>query len=342
MDQPRRVLVRAVNWLGDAVMTVPALKELRRLLPEARIDLVARAPVDALFAHAPYVDRVVRVRRGARALVALARGELRRERYDLALVLPNSFSSALLPFLAGVPLRAGYGGRGRALLLNRRARDRSAGLHQARRYLDLLTLTRLSALDYRDPAYVPAAGLDLSLDLAAIAADVLARLSIAGRRPLVAMHAGAAFGPAKRWPPARFGALADALVRERGASVVLVGGPGEEALAAEVAKACRTPLTLAVGRTTVVELVALLAAADLVVANDSGPMHLAGALGRPLVAIFGSTDPVATGPVGPASVVVREPVPCSPCFARDCPLGHLACLEGIAVDRVLSAALARL
>lgn len=340
MDQPRRVLVRAVNWLGDAVMTVPALKELRRLLPEARIDLVARAPVDALFAHAPYVDRVIRLARGARALVALARGELRRERYDLALVLPNSVSSALLPFLAGVRLRVGYGGR--ALLLNRRVRDRSAGMHQARRYLDLLTLTGLSALDYRDAAYVPDARLELALDLAATAKDVLERLSIADRRPLVAIHAGAAFGPAKRWPPARFGELADALVRERGASVVLVGGPGEEALAAEVAGASRAPLTLAVGRTTVVELVALLAAADLVVANDSGPMHLAGALGRPLVAIFGSTDPVATGPVGPASVVVREPVPCSPCFARDCPLGHLACLEGIAVDRVLSAALARL
>lgn len=342
-EPPRRIAVRSTNWIGDAVMTIPALKELRRLHPGARIDLIARPWVGALFEHAPYIDRVIPYdKRGSHGgpggLWRFARHELAPESYDLAILLQNAFEAGLMAWLARIPRRVGFPTDGRRVLLTNAPKDTTAGLHQVRRYLSLLTGAGLSDVDYTAPDYHPDITLQLDADLPAIAARLLEGTPGRGAGPLVGIHPGAYYGPAKRWLPERYGALAGALAERRGATVLLFGAPGEEQLAGEVSAAAGGRVVDFTGKTDLTELLALMHACDLVLTNDSGPMHLAAALDRPLIALFGSTDDVATGPHSEQAVVIHKRLECSPCLERECPLGHLDCFRHIEVAEVLGAA----
>ena len=333
------MLIRVSNWIGDCVMSVAAVKELRRLYPEDRLTVAGYSRVTGLFEGQAFVDRVIaleqagaweRIRAESRAL----RGS------DRVLLFPNSFASALPAFLARVTDRLGYGTDGRSLLLTRRVRPRSKrlGYHQAFYYLDLIHQLGLSEVDYlEDRDYLPDITLEAGKSAIEQAKHLLEEERVDRGRPLVALNPGAAFGPTKRWFLDRYAAVADLLVEKEGAEVLLIGSSPEVSFARQIERQMRaTPHCLS-GRTSVATLMGLLSLCDLLLTNDSGPMHLAAALGVPQVALFGSTDEIATGPLSHRAVVIHKHVECSPCLLRECPI-DLRCFDRIAVDEVFEAA----
>lgn len=334
-----RVAFRAPNWLGDAVMSLPALADLRASLPDAVVEVVAvpaaRAVVDHLADPPPVLALPGRETRGRLLLDGVP--AVRGRGYDAGVVLPPSFSSALLFALAGVSNRVGFAGEGRGMLLHDAApRVERGRLHLADEYRDLVarTVRRLG----RDPVRATEPVRLVAPDEAHRALDE--RVGQAPR-PWFVLAPGAVYGPTKRWPPARYAALADALVARHGGTAFLTGAAGDREACRATARAADAPLVDLAGKTGLPALIALLGRADLVVSNDSGAMHLAGATGAPLVAIFGSTNPDWTSPIGDRVTLVRRPVPCAPCYARTCAIG-IVCLTGIDVDEVLAAAEERL
>ena len=337
MAAPARILVKATNWLGDLVMSLPALRAVRRAYPESGLSVLVRRELSSFYDGAAWLDEVIPYAppSGLGHVGGLPRvvGEIRARRFDLAVLFPSSFEAALWPFLARVPARVGYARDGRGPLLTARAAPTEAVRrgHQVGWYLHLLQETL---------------GIDGAGDAVAPDVDAAARARVSGwlaarrRRvtgPLVALAPAAAYGPAKEWPSARYAALIDLLAERHGAECVLVGAPGERARCDEVAAASRTGALVAAGETTVGELVALLAECQAFAGNDSGAMHVAGALGRPTIGIYGSTAPEKTGPRGPRARVLYEPIACSPCLARTCRFGHYACFDPITPERVTAA-----
>ena len=333
---PRRVLVKAANWLGDVVMSLPALRAIRRAWPHARVTVWIRRELAPLFAASPLVDEVlaydhpVRPLERIRRLLPIVR-VARRGDFDLGIVLPNRLEPALCLRLAGVRERVGYSGYRRDALLSR-AIPRPADLARRHQVHDALELLRAGFAIDGDPR-------DVFLDVAPAARErTAARLAAwrSGDAPLVALAPGAAYGPAKEWPADRYATLGDRLARA-GFVVVLVGSALDRRRCDVVAAAMRAPAIVAAGETTVDELVALLSFAAAFVGNDSGAMHVAGALGVPTVGIFGSTDPRRTAPLGPRTRVLAEPPSCSPCLARTCRFGRAACFDPVDVDATVAA-----
>ena len=309
-----RILVRSTNWVGDAVMSLPALEALRARFPRAEIVLLSKPWVSELYWHHPAVNRQIVYKpvsehRGPRGFARLI-GELRTERFDAAVLLPNAFHAAYVAWRARIPLRIGYARDGRGFLLHDaiEAPLPSAYGHQVYYYLQLLF--RAGLIDKPQPVKEIRLGLtEAEKSWAAIELDAL---GLGGPRFLVGMAPGAAFGPAKRWPPERFGALADRLIGALNADVLIFGSAAEKPLAEMVAGAMKHTPTIAAGATSLRQLLALMARCRLIVTNDSGSMHLAAALGVPLVAIFGSTDERATGPVGTRLRIVKRGVSVAP------------------------------
>jgi heptosyltransferase-2 len=329
----RRLLVRSTNWIGDAVMTTPAVRAIRRNFPAAEITLLAKPWVLPVFAHSSRIDRflVYDVKGRHRGLAGRWRliGDIRRRHFDAAILLQNAFEAALITAAAGIPVRIGFDTDGRTLLLTDPVR-RPPGIkkrHQTDYYLQILRGSGLLARDDR-------------LELTLAEADrkrAVGRLEAEGvgsGKPLVGLNPSATFGPAKQWPEDRFAALGDWIADRYGARILIFGGPGDEVLGRRIADRMRhRPVNLA-GRTELAEAMALIGILDLFITNDSGLMHVAAALDAPLIAIFGSTDPVATGPWGSRSRVVRTDVPCSPCLKPFCRYGHLDCMRRIGVERL--------
>lgn len=343
-----RVVIRATNWVGDAVMSVPALREIRRLFARAHIAIIVRPWVRDVYAGADFADELIvydkeGLHRGLTGLLGFA-GRLRSHRFDMAILLQNAFEAALISWLAGVPRRTGYSRDARSLLLtdpcevDPEVREQ----HQAYYYLGILAANGwIARTPWRDPGFVLSIRLDTREEDRQAARDLLARHGLGGCRQLVGINAGASYGGAKRWPLERFAAVADALADEPGIGVALFGSPSEADIARQVAaRMRRTPAVLA-GQTTLGQLMALISLCRLFITNDSGPMHLAAALDVPQIAIFGSTSEVATGPLGGKAQVIKHPVECSPCFLRECPI-DLRCMTSVTVERVLEAARARL
>ncbi len=330
---PARVLVKQVNWLGDLVMSLPALRAVRRAYPAAHLAVLVKEELASFFDGAAWLDEVIAYRVG-RSLAGLADrrravGAIRAGRFDLAVLFPRSFESAFWAALAGVPRRVGYATDGRRLLLTDAAR-RPAPLrrgHQVHDYLHLVSATLDIGGDATECRPEVAPGHRAEMD---------AWLASRRRRrgPLVALAVAAAYGPAKEWPAARWAALIDRLGERDAVECVLVGAPGERERCMHVAAASRRGALVAAGETSVGQAIALLSRCAGFVGNDSGAMHVAGALGIPTVGLFGSTDPQRTGPLGPKTRVVRHPLPCSPCLERTCRFGHYDCLHQIAVDEV--------
>ena len=315
-----RILVVAPNWIGDALMAQPLLARLREKRPGIKLDVLAPDWVAPVARRMPEVDEVIAVPFRHRALQLGSRwrlGRTLRERgYSEAIVLPNSWKAALVPFFARIPSRRGYIGESRYGLLNRlyRKPDKAMRRHYAR----LAEAPDVgNAAEQRQP--LPEARLRVD---AAQAAATRARFGIEGRYAVLCP--GAEYGPAKRWP--YFAELAQRLAMP----VVLLGSANDAAAAAGIGG------TNLVGKTTLDEAIDLIAGAKLVVSNDSGLMHIAAALGRPLVALFGSSSPQMTPPQsGRAHVLWLKPE-CSPCFQRECPLGHFRCMRELSVDLVLA------
>lgn len=332
----QRILVRAVNWIGDAVMATPALMSVRETYPKAEITLLANPLVGQLLQGHPALDRVMvfdrkQQHRGLIGRLRLAK-QVAAERFDLAVILPNSFDSALIPWLARVPKRIGKASDGRSLFLTHSFKELPLvkERHEVQYYLDLLASFGISG---GQP--VPALATTPQEDQEA--SELLASHGITAKDMLLGINAGASFGSAKRWYPERFGEVAKRLADTWGARVVLFGGPDEVEIVGAIESVLDGLCLNLAGKTTVRQLMALIKRCNFFVTNDSGPMHIAAAFGVPLVAIFGPTDHTGTAPVSDSAVIVRKETDCAPCKLRICPINH-QCMTAVTVDDVLHAA----
>ena len=340
---PKRILVRGPNWLGDAVMCEPALRGVRRITPDAKISLLVKPAIAELFLGHPAVDDIIRYEdkgshAGLRGKWALA-GKLRRENFDLALLFQNAFEAALLSFLAGIPRRFGYATDSRSLLLSEAVAtpDRRAPSHQVHYYWDLLRPMGLTG----DP---PAPALSVTDQEEAAMTTRLELLGIPASGRIIGVNPGSTYGGAKRWLPERFAEVTDRICltlaesEGRQISVVVLGARGEEPVGREIAERLTVRSAVLTGATTIRELMAVLKRCDLLLTNDTGPMHIASALQIPVVAIFGPTDWRTTSPYGAPHAVVRQAVDCAPCFLRECPIDH-RCMTRISVEQVYESAM---
>lgn len=335
-DSIKKILIRSVNWLGDAVMTTPALSVVREHFPQAEITILANEMVSELFAHHPGIDHVITFHRtgkhrGVAGRLRLA-AELRSHRFELAIILPNSFDSAVVPWLAGIPARIGKCSDGRTLLLNGRyhAVKVIPPRHEVDYYLDLLG--HFGITGSRTPLR-----LFITADEENGATERLAKQGIQPDDFVIGINPGASYGSAKRWYPDRFAQAAHQLAEKWSAKVVIFGGPGEAAIAADIERCLEGKAVNVAGKTSVREMMALIKRCNFFITNDSGPMHVAAAFSVPLVAIFGSTDHTGTSPYSDNSVVVRNEVECAPCKLRECPTDH-RCMTSVTAEAVVNAA----
>jgi len=326
-----RIVVRGTNWVGDAVMTIPALRQLRRLFPDAHITLATRAWAEGLFADSDFLDDLqVHEGSGLRSVVQQVR-QWRKRNFDLAILLPNSLETALVASLARVPLRIGYATDGRQVLLTHPLAlpEWRESKHEVFYYLKIVA--ELEWLVKQEQSFLntqPDGSLEVSEARKSTARDFLRARGVREDNLLVALCPGSINSRAKRWPAERYAALADRLIDELGAQVLLVGSNAEAGVSQEVSGQMRNqPLTLT-GQTDLAELVATLSLVDLLVTNDTGPAHIASALGRPTLVIFGPTNPLTTRPFSPLGEIVRKPPDCAPCMLRDCPIDH-RCMTAI-------------
>ncbi len=338
--QPERILVRSTNWIGDAVMTIPAVRTIRRNFPAAEITLLALPWVADIFRHSPWVDRLLLYEKqgrhhGMRGRLRLVQ-EMAGRGFDAAILLQNAFEAALVTSLARIPVRAGYTTDGRGLLLThgvRKAPD-IGSRHQVHYYQEMLAGLGLRPGPDRLELYL------------APAAEEHARQTLERfrreqdvRGPVIGLNPGASYGPAKRWPARRFGELARLLTDRLDGMVLVFGTDADRRAAGQIRDYCPHPQRILdlTGRTDLALALAFIDLCDVFVTNDSGLMHAAAALDVPLVAIFGSTDHVATGPYSERAAVVRHAMPCSPCMKTHCPQGHFQCMEQVTADQVLAA-----
>lgn len=323
-------------------MSLPALQALREQFPQAHISILAKPWVAGLYRREPFCNEVIRYEpgkgwKGWGDRWAIAQ-DLRRRKFDCAVLLQNAFEAAAIAYLAGIPLRIGYNRDGRGWLLTQAIPVPRAGeipAHQRFYYLELLKRAQLIR------GYAPDVAVRLSgaAEAASEGRQLFVEFGVDGA--VIGVSPGAAYGGAKRWIPERFAAAAVQVSRNRQASVAVFGSEQERAICEEVRSGVEASGVRCVnfaGRTDLTQFIAMAAACDVYLTNDSGPMHIASALGVPTVAVFGATDSVATGPTGPHSRVVREPVGCSPCLLRECPIDH-RCMTGIPAERVTQVAL---
>ena len=343
------ILVRATNWIGDTVMSMPAVQRLREMEPQAHIAMLCPAKLYDLWQHNPFLNEVI----GFTHRVDIR--ALRGREFHVAVVFPNSFRSALECWRAGIPTRVGFAGHWRRRLLTEIVPEPAneqpvpkqlsvAGQtfevkhfpvirHQVHRYLDIIGYLGGSR-DVVQPKIWLAPG----------ELPSLTKFLHDDSRPFIGINAGAEYGPAKRWMPERFAEVVKRVADEIPCRWLLLGGPGDVDIANRIETELATHVTDSrrvvnvAGKTTLMELCELIKFCKLLLTNDTGPMHLASALGTPLVAIFGSTSAELTGPLGNHSVVVHEDVECSPCFLRDCPI-DFRCMDRITVDQVVDAVL---
>ena len=328
-----RYLIVGPSWVGDMVMAQSLFMRLKQLQPEAAIDVLAPAWSEPLLARMPEVRAGIVLPMGHGELGLgrrLALGRALRGRYDRAIVLPNSFKSALPPMLARIPVRTGYKGEFRYGLLNDLRRlDPKRLPMTVQRYVALAEAADAAQPPRIDPPrlQVPAAGV----------AAALQRLELAPpQTPVLALCPGAEFGPAKRWPAEHFAAVASDWL-SKGGKVWLFGSAKDQPATAEIMARTDSRCVDLAGRTKLAEAIDLMSLARTVVSNDSGLMHVGAALGLDVVAVYGSSDPGFTPPLSERAKVLSLGLSCSPCFQRECPLGHLNCLRQLAPERVTAA-----
>lgn len=362
--QPRRILVRSVNWLGDAIMATPALTQLRHAYPQAQITVLTPSKLAPLWRYCPAVNDVILFDSGL-AISTVAQ-LIRSREFDLALILPNSFRSALECFLARVPVRIGYAGQWRNRLLTHPVPQRPHAVEMRKRspreIRRLISTPRPRAtlppeahhiFQYLHLAAAAGASSDPIPPELHVPKDhihrALLQLNLSNPGLLLGLNPGAEYGPAKRWPEESFAEAAIQISRQRECHWIIFGGKNDQPLANNIASRIRAalpqnpnPVTNAAGQTSLEDLCALLSACSALLTNDTGPMHIAAAVGTSVVVPFGSTSPELTGPgllnSGPHQII-RADVPCAPCFLRECPI-DFRCMQQIspstAADRLLS------
>ncbi|HEX8198410.1 MAG TPA: lipopolysaccharide heptosyltransferase II [Pyrinomonadaceae bacterium] len=336
IEQIKRVVVRGTNWVGDAAMSVPALRELRRILPASHITLCTRKNLIGLFEDADFLDDVLIYERGKNAFQTVRRNarNWRERQFDLAVLLPNSFESALAAKLGKAKNRIGYKTDNRGFLLTHALNvpEWKSVRHEVFYYLNIVAefeklLSGKTDVFEREP--------DISLVVSeqrkSAARSFLLENGMDLKRKIIALCPGSTNSRAKRWGAEKYAALADLLGET--ANVVLVGAPDELEVSAEVVKNAKSKLILLTGKTTLPELAAILNLADFLVTNDTGPAHIAPAVGTKTIVVFGPTIPATTRPFSDLAEIVRKPPACAPCMLRDCPIDH-RCMTAITPEEV--------
>src|SRR4030042_266151 len=330
----KNLLVRGVNWIGDSVMTLPALRALRKAMPETKISLLIKPWVTPIFENNPNIDEIITYNDEFNSFTGKLKLSrmLSKNKFCSSILFQNAFDAALITFLAGIKERAGYNRDGRGFLITTvvPVPENEKKVHQINYYLNLLEKIGINT-GYSDP-YIY-----LALDERLHARDILKDL----KRPILGINPGATYGSAKRWLPERFSEIANWFIKDTSGSVVIFGGDNEVDIAQEIDKNILENKLFLAGKTSLRELIPLISECDVFVTNDSGPLHIAYAVKTPLVAIFGSTDPKLTGPPpemsdngGGKYVVVTPDLPCSPCFGRTCKNNDMRCMYAITSDDI--------
>lgn len=340
-----KVMIRVPNWVGDAVMAVPALKELRRILADSHITLIARPWVAGLFDGEGLADDLIPVRdahnlpQKAMHFISAAR-RLRRERFDLAVLLQNAFGAALMARAGRIAKIVGYPTDGRRALLDCAIpfEENFKALHQVRYYLNIAShldqmLSGASHVEMETTRPL----LRVSQEQKETARQMLEEKGIERGARIVAINPGATNSRAKQWFAERFAQTADQLSERERFQAIIIGAAGDFEIANEVARYMRAPAVVLAGRTSISELKAVLASASLVLSNDTGTAHVSAALNVPTVVVFGPTEHVQTRPFSGVAAVVRHQVECSPCMLRECPIDH-RCMARVEVGDVYRAA----
>ena len=339
---PNNILVRVPNWIGDAVMCLPALMDIRDCFAKAGITILARPTIAELLREQCGINDVLVYEhrtdhRGIYGLLRLSQ-VIRKRAFDTAVLFQNAFEAAVLASLSNIPTRIGYATDGRGWLLSQSVRLPSQpSLHQTRYYQQLVqTITKVPS--DRAPKLVVTANHQVECE------TKFPEVFLPSERLLIGINPGSIYGSAKRWLPERFAELGDQLVAQirkeypeySSVRCLLLGGKAEEVLGMEIANMMGSQPIVLSGKTSIRELMGILRRCAVLVTNDTGPMHMAQALGVPVVAIFGSTDPETTRPSGGEQSVIRKDVRCAPCLLRACPIDH-RCMTGISTNQVMTA-----
>jgi lipopolysaccharide heptosyltransferase II len=326
-----KILIRATNWVGDAIMALPALRAVRTRFPEAEITILARRYVAFIYENQQVSDNMVLVDSKSDLL-----GELRAVKFDIALLLQNAFEAAWFAWRTGIPERIGYARDGRSLLLTKAVpvpRPGEIPSHEQYYYLELLRRAGwLESLP--DNSLIT---LNVPERNRRRASEFLLSIGVKTDTLRIAIGAGASYGSAKCWPPDRFAELANRLQTQSGVEVILFGTRAEAPVSSAIASGMHRPPIDLTGKTAISDLPALLTQCHLFIGNDSGAMHVAAAVGLPVVAVFGPTDPFGTAPVTTRSSIIQAKPYCSPCFLRRCPTDH-RCMTQVTPDAVEAAA----
>ena len=315
--QPFRILVRVSNWLGDSVMSIPAVRAIKNGRPDAHLSILAPANLASIWKLVGEVDEILALPN--KSVFAAMRAIRQRPRFDVAILFPNSLRAALEAWLGGIPQRVGYRGHSRSWLMNQVVRERRTPgppEHQLRSYLRIAE--------------------DCGGQISDAALPRLDQPSTTNHQLSVGLCPGAEYGPAKRWLPERFAEAAAAISAQTQVHWILFGTKNDVAAGEQIANALGNSCTNRIGQTTLEDLIAELRQCRLLLTNDTGAMHLAALLRVPVVAIFGSTEPRLTGPLGDGHRILRHQVECSPCFLRECPI-DFRCMRAIRVDEVVEA-----
>lgn len=332
-----KILVRGSNWIGDAVMNIPALKELRRIFPDAEITLHTRSWAEGLFYDVDFIDELVTFD-GSRWKIKDVYQQsafLKGDKFDIAILFPNSFESALTTLLTNVPRRFGYNKDLRGLLLTDpiAVPEWKGRRHEAYYYLNLIAEVESRVLGRQTIMEPPNTTLEISETRRSDARSFLRTAGIAGEKKIVGLGVGSTNSLAKRWPAERYAALADRIQVETGAEVILLGDKKEIDVSNEVARLCdRIPVILT-GTTDLAEAVAVLSEIDLFISNDMGLAHVAPAVGTRTLVLFGPTNSVTTRPFSSLADVMEANVECAPCMLRTCPIDH-RCMVNLSVEDV--------
>lgn len=331
-----RIMIRGTNWVGDAVMTLPAIEAVRRIFPQSRITVLAKPWVLSVYEGHPAVDDVIPYERAngfASGITGIKRtvARVRREKFDLAILLQNAFEAAFVAFMGRIPCRIGYSTDCRGILLTHPARKnrRILRVHQVEYYLNILRMMGWAAETADPHLYVSKEDREKGV-------KILESHDLTGDDYIVGLSPGAIYGSAKRWPAERFSEIGDRACERWGARTVVLGTAKEASICEEVCRAMSNNAINLCAETSLREAMGVIERCDFFVTNDSGLMHIAAALGVPTVAIFGPTDTVTTSPRGLRTRIVTRNAQCAPCLKQECPTDH-HCMLSITPDEVWEA-----
>jgi len=328
-----RILIRGTNWIGDAILTLPAVASIRATYPQAHIAMLVKPWVADIYKIFSAVDEIIIYDNKFDTPIGVFRlaRMLKGKKFDAAILLQNAIEAAIITLAAGIPLRAGYDSDARGLLLTHRVHrtDEIRKVHQIDYYLEMVKALGCVSVDRE-------MHLETKINLLA-ARDTLLKFIPETKKTLIGIAPGATYGTAKQWFPDRFAAVADKLNEKYSTQGILLGGRADGETTQEIQKLARAELINLAGETTLLEAIYLISQCRLFISNDSGLMHIAGALNIPTIAIFGSTNPITTSPVGNKSIIIRKEVSCSPCLKKTCPT-DFRCMSMISVEDIVQVA----